>query len=72
MKIKVKYNIPVATWIKGETEIESDKYFDQMHFHEKVNIMKQIAEDLGEIPASVESAFEVGYADLQEVSGEQE
>lgn len=67
MKIKVKYNIPVATWIKGELEIENDKYFDQLDFHEKVEIMNKIAEDQGEIPVSVSSALEVGYAELKEI-----
>lgn len=67
MKIKVKYNIPVATWIKGETEVDSKKCFDELKFNEKVDIMKQIAEDQGEIPCNIESAYSVGYANLKEI-----
>ena len=68
MKIKVKYDIPIAYWIKGETEIDIDEEnFDQVAFHDKVKIMEKIAEDQGEIPINVSSAYEVGYADIREI-----
>lgn len=68
MKITVKYNVPVATWIEGEIGIESEKDFEDLQFHDKIDILRQIAIEQDYIPCEkIESAYEAGYASLTQV-----
>jgi len=69
VKIKIKYAIPIAYFIYGEKEIETDvQYFDDISHEERVRIMTQIAEDQNCIPVGISQALEVGYAKFEEAN----
>ena len=68
MKIKVRYAIPVITFIKGYDEIEiNEKSLDQISFKERIEIMEKIAENQGYMSHCVEDAYDFGYAKLIEI-----